>query len=260
MQYKDYYQIMGVERTASQDEIKRAYRKLARKFHPDVSKEANAEDKFKELGEAYEVLKDTEKRAAYDQLGSNWHTGQEFKPPPDWSETHHFKPENFSDADLGNFSDFFSQLFGRQGFNAAAGGQRYHGRSQDSVAKIHIDLEDSYHGTTRSVTLNSPVIDENGHLQLKERTLKIRIPKGIKTGQHIRLTGQGSSGYGNSPSGDLLLEIAFNRHPLYHINGTDIHVDIPVAPWEAALGAKIQVPTPGGPVDLKIPPQLQTRE
>lgn len=254
MQYKDYYKIMGLPRDASQDEIKRAYRKLARKFHPDVSKEKDAEAKFKELGEAYEVLKDPKKREAYDKLGSNWKAGEDFRPPPNWEQSFEFK----TGGDAGVFSDFFEQLFGRAGFRQAgrgAGPQHgFQARGQDSHAKIYIDLEDSFHGASRSVSLNAQVLDRQGNMQLKQRSLNIKIPKGVKPGQHIRLSGQGEPGFGGGKPGDLLLEIAFNNHPLYRVSDTDIYLDLPVAPWEAALGAKIKVPTPEGPVDLKIPP------
>jgi curved DNA-binding protein len=255
MEYKDYYKIMGLAREASQDDIKRSYRKLARKYHPDVSKEADAEAKFKELGEAYEVLKDPEKRAAYDQLGANWKAGQDFRPPPNWAEGFEFSGGGFTSGDTGAFSDFFEQLFGRAGFNSASrphrGGQV---RGQDSHAKIHIDLEDSFLGATRGITLSAPEMDAQGHVQVKHRTLNIKIPKGIKEGQHIRLSGQGHPGEGGGKTGDLFLEIAFNKHPFYRVSEADIYLDLPVAPWEAALGAKVKVPTPEGSVDLKIPP------
>jgi len=253
MQYKDYYKIMGLSRTATQEEIKRAYRKLARKYHPDVSKEKDAEAKFKELGEAYEVLKDPQKRAAYDRLGSNWKAGEDFRPPPNWDEGFEFKGGGFSGCDAGAFSDFFEQLFGRAGFRPS--GREQHGshlRGQDSHAKIYIDLEDSIHGSTRNISLSTPEMDAQGYVKVKHRSLNIKIPKGIKPGQHIRLSGQGDAGSGGK-AGDLLLEIAFNSHPLYRLSDTDIYLDLPVTPWEAALGAKIEVPTPEGSVDLKIP-------
>ena len=255
MQYKDYYKIMGLSRNATQDEIKRAYRKLARKYHPDVSKERDAEAKFKELGEAYEVLKDPQKRVAYDKLGSNWKAGEEFKPPPNWDEGFEFKGGGFTAGDAGAFSDFFAQLFGRAGFRPTDKGARgFHARGQDSHAKIYIDLEDSLHGTTRNISLSTPEIDAQGYVQVKHRSLNIKIPKGIKPGQHIRLAGQGDPGTGGGKAGDLLLEIAFNTHPLYRVSESDIYLDLPVTPWEAALGAKIKVPTPEKIVDLKIPP------
>ncbi|MDP1774796.1 MAG: DnaJ C-terminal domain-containing protein [Methylobacter sp.] len=257
MQYKDYYKIMGLSRTATQAEVKRAYRKLARKYHPDVSKEKDAEAKFKELGEAYEVLQDPEKRAAYDRLGSNWKAGDDFRPPPNWDEGFEFKG-GVTGAGGGVFSDFFGQLFGRDGFRPAD--QVPHGfrvRGQNSHAKIYIDLEDSIRGATRSISLSTPEMDAQGHVQLKHRSLNIKIPKGIKPGQHIRLTGQGDPGLGDGKAGDLLLEIAFNNHPLYRFSDTDIYLDLPVTPWEARLGARIKVPTPAGIVDLKIPPHSE---
>lgn len=255
MQYKDYYKIMGLSRDSTQDEVKRAYRKLARKYHPDVSKERDAEAKFKELGEAYEVLKDPQKRAAYDKLGSSWKAGEEFRPPPNWDEGFEFKGGGFTDTDAGAFSDFFEQLFGRAGFHAGGRGPRSaHARGQDSHAKIYIDLEDSFQGSTRNISLSTPAVDAHGYVQVKHRSLNIKIPKGIKPGQHIRLAGQGDPGPGGGAAGDLLLEIAFNKHPLYRVSETDIYLDLPVTPWEAALGAKIKAPTPEGNIDLKIPP------
>jgi curved DNA-binding protein len=255
MQYKDYYKIMGLSRDVGKDDIKRAYRKLARKYHPDVSKETDAEAKFKELGEAYEVLKDPEKRAAYDQLGADWKAGQDFRPPPNWNEGFEFKGGGFTGCDSGAFSDFFEQLFGRSGYQPGYKEQYgAHSRGQDSHAKIYIDLEDSFHESTRNISLSTPEMNAQGQVQVKHRSLNIKIPKGIKAGQHIRLAGQGSSGAGSGQSGDLILEIAFNNHPLYQVSGTDVYLDLPVTPWEAALGAKINVPTPVGSVDLKIPP------
>jgi curved DNA-binding protein len=256
MQYKDYYQVMGLARDASQDEVKRAYRKLARKYHPDVSKEHDSEAKFKELGEAYEVLKDPEKRAAYDQLGANWKSGQEFRPPPNWDEGFEFKGGGFTGGDAGGFSEFFEQLFGRAGFQTAGTGRHYgeHLRGQDSHAKIHIDLEDCYHGATRTISLSTPEMNAQGHIHVKHRSLNVKIPKGVKPGQHIKLAGQGNPALGNGQAGDLFLEIAFNDHSLYRVSEADVYLDLPVTPWEAALGAKIKVPTPEGKVDLKIPP------
>jgi len=255
MEYKDYYKIMGVSRSATQDEIKRAYRKLARKYHPDVSKEKDAEAKFKELGEAYEVLQDPEKRAAYDRLGANWKAGEDFRPPPNWDEGFEFRGGGFPGGGAGVFSDFFEQLFGRGGFRPSEQSARgFQTRGQDAHAKIYIDLEDSIRGTTRNITLSAPEMDARGHVQVKQRSLNIKIPKGIKPGQHIRLSGQGDPGSGGGKAGDLLLEIAFNPHRLYRISDADIYLDLPVTPWEAALGAKIKVPTPDGNVDLTIPP------
>ena len=253
MEFKDYYTFMGVSRDATQDEIKRAYRKLARKYHPDVSKETDAEARFKEIGEAYEVLKDPEKRAAYDQLGTRWHTGQEFKPPPDWDTNFAFGGGGFTDSDTAGFSDFFESLFGHAGpwRHERSADLRMHG--QDHHAKILIDLEDAFHGATRTITLRVPEVTPDGHVRTREHSLKVQIPKGIKQGQRIRLAKQGALVMGGGPPGDLYLEIEFKRHRLLHADGRDIYLDLPVAPWEAALGATIAVPTLGGTVDMKIP-------
>ncbi len=258
MEFKDYYEIMGVSRDATQDEIKRAYRKLARKYHPDVSKEPDAEQRFKEIGEAYEVLKDPEKRAAYDQLGANWQAGQDFRPPPDWDQGFEFHGGGFTGADAEQFSDFFESLFGR-----ARGGRRYTYstgtgggfdlRGEDTYARVLIDLEDAYQGATRTLTLKHTELGPDGRPQLRERTLNVRIPKGVKEGQHIRLARQGSPGIGKGEPGDLYLEVAFRPHPFYRVEGKDVYIELPVAPWEAALGAKVKVPTPSGTVDLKVP-------
>ncbi len=255
MDFRDYYSIMGVERGASQDEIKRAYRKLARKFHPDVSKEADAETRFKEVGEAYAVLKDPEKRAAYDQLGENWKAGQDFHAPPDWNEGFEFSGGGYTGDDTSAYSDFFESLFGQR-FSSAQADRRYagfHAHGEDHHAKVLIDLEDAYHGATRSITLRTPELDSGGHLTTKQRTLKVKIPKGVKQGQNIRLSGQGSPGQGEGRAGDLYLEIEFNPHGMYRVEGRDVYLDLPVTPWEAALGATIKAPTPVGLVDLKIP-------
>ena len=254
MDFKDYYKIMGVEKDASQDEIKRAYRKLARKYHPDVSKEADAEIRFKEVGEAYEALKDPEKRAAYDQLGSNYKAGQDFHPPPDWDAGFEFNGGGYTRGDASDYSDFFESLFGR-GFGSAQSRQQHSGfnaRGEDHHAKVVIDLEDAYQGATRGITLQSPEMDNTGHVINKQRTLNVKIPKGVKQGQRIRLTGQGSAGMGNAPAGDLYLEIQFKPHSIYKVDGHDVYLDFPLTPWEAALGATVKVPTPNGLVDLKI--------
>jgi len=253
MEFKDYYKIMGVARDATQDEIKRAYRKLARKYHPDVSKEADAEARFKELGEAHEVLKDAEKRAAYDQLGANYKGGQEFRPPPDWNTGFEFSGGGFTGGDAADYSDFFASLFGRDFRAGGAGRASPHAKGEDHHAKVLIDLEDTYHGATRTITLRVPAVDVQGHVITRERVLNITIPKGIRAGQHIRLSGQGSAGSGEGQAGDLYLEVEFRAHPLYRVDGRDLYLDLPVAPWEAALGAIVKVPTLGGIVELKIP-------
>lgn len=253
MEFKDYYQILGVERQASQDEIKRAYRKLARKYHPDVSKQADAEARFKELVEAYEVLKDPEKRVAYDELGANWQAGQEFRPPPDWDAGFEFHGGGFTESDASAFSEFFSSLFG-QGFSGGERSTQFGARGEDHHAKVLIDLEDAFHGGTKHVTLRVPQVDAQGRVGTRERTLKVKIPRGIKGGQRIRLAGQGAPGFGGGEPGDLYLEVEFRSHPIYRVEGRNLYVDLPVAPWEAALGSTIKAPTPGGLVDLKIPP------
>ena len=263
MEYKDYYKIMGVKRDATQDEIRRAYRKLARKYHPDVSKEADAEARFKELGEANEVLKDPEKRAAYDQLGSQWKAGQEFRPPPDWQGGFEFR--DFRGGDFGgrpgagDFSDFFESLFGGAGRRAAGArtARDFRVRGEDHHARVVIGLEDSYNGASRSITLQMPEVDSQGRARARPRTLNVRIPKGIRQGQQIRLSGQGGAGFGGGEAGDLYLDVEFDPQGRYRVEGADVYVDLPVAPWEAALGATVQVPTPAGTVDLKIPPHSQ---
>ena len=251
MKFKDYYEVFGVPRDATQDDIKRAYRKLARKFHPDVSKDSDADVRFKELGEAYAVLKDPEKRAAYDQVGSQWKAGQDFQPPPGWDAGFEFSGRDFGSGDDPAHSDFFEALFGHQ----ARGRQRpgMHARGRDHHAKVLIDLEDAYHGAQRSISLRMPVPDEHGRIVLRERKLDVRIPKGIRAGQHLRLAGQGEPGVGEGPPGDLFLEIEFKLHALFRVVGPDVYLDLPLAPWEAALGCSLTVPTPEGSVQLTIP-------
>lgn len=263
MEYKDYYKIMGVERTASADDIKRAYRKLAREFHPDRNKAKGAEDRFKEINEAHEVLSDAKKRKAYDQLGANWRAGERFAPPPGWNFDMG-QPGGFGGArrprppgtgagpdagEFGGFSDFFSSLFGAGlggGFEDAGGhfggdlGGGFAGAQggRNQKARLTITLEDSYNGSTRTVTIG-------------KRSLNVQIPKGITTGQSIRLAGQGTKG------GDLMLEVEMAPHDRFSLNGRDISVTVPISPWEAALGGKVPVPTLGGTVELTIPGESQ---
>ena len=255
MDYKDYYKIVGVERDASQQDIKRAYKKLARKYHPDVSKENDAEARFKTLGEAYAVLKDPQKRAAYDELGSNWEAGQEFRPPPDWGSGFEFSGSRMQPGAGGAYSDFFESLFGHgMGPQTNAGARHgFHSRGEDHHAKVLIDLEDAYNGASRAISLRNPELDSSGHVISNERTLNVKIPKGVQRGQKIRLAGQGSAGHGNGKAGDLYLEIDFRPHRFYRPDGKDVYIDLPLTPWEAALGATVKVPTPDGPVDMKIP-------
>ncbi|MBK5970498.1 MULTISPECIES: DnaJ C-terminal domain-containing protein [Thiorhodovibrio] len=266
MEYKDYYKILGVPRDASKDQIKSAYRKMARKYHPDVSKEQEAEKRFKEVNEANEVLKDREKRAAYDALGNNWRAGQEFRPPPGGFRggpggfesgfgggTGGFKRE-FSPEDIDQFSDFFSSIFG-SGFRRERPQQRQRGMDQNT--RIQISLEDAYQGTTKQIRLEDPRMRAEGGAD-SSRTLNVRIPAGVTQGQQIRLAGQGAAGPGGS--GDLFLEVDFAPHAIYRAEGKDIHLTLPMAPWEAALGATVQVPTLGGPVSLRIPAGSQSNQ
>jgi curved DNA-binding protein len=251
MEYKDYYEILGVNRDATEKEIKRSYQKLARKYHPDVSQQPDAEERFKEIGEAYNVLKDAEKRAAYDQLGNNWQQGQEFRPPPDWTAGFEFRGDG-AGMDSGGFSDFFETLFGH-GFGGPPRGTGLRGRGEDHHAKVLIDIDDTYKGAMRTISLQTPEVNEQGHLRMRSRSLNVRIPTGVKPGQHVRLAGQGAPGLGGGPSGDLYLEISFRPHAFYRIEGRDVHLRLPVTPWEAALGATVKTPTPAGAVELSIP-------
>jgi len=263
MKYKDYYQLLGVTRTATPEEIKRAYRRCARKYHPDVSKEPNAEERFKEVQEAYEVLKDPKKRDAYDHLGENWKTGQEFRPPPEWGNRFEFGTGGFSGSPFG-FSDFFETLFGG-GFQNGAGlhsrGTRTGSgmRGQDQRAKIRITLEEAYRGTERSIHVEgASAIGAGGRISAANRQLKVKIPPGVTQGQQIRLAGQGQASPMYGPKGDLYLTVEFLPHPLFRPEGKDLYLELPITPWEAALGATIKVPTLGGNVDLKIPADAQS--
>ena len=263
MKFKDYYETLGVVRTATADDIKKAFRKLARKYHPDVSKEADAEARMKDVNEAYAVLSDTEKRAAYDQLGANYQSGQDFRPPPDWDAGFEFSGHQFSPHEAAQFSDFFSELFGgmaggqgRRSFHARGGDFRAQGEGHH--ARILLDIEDAFHGATRQVSLRAPRVDAQGRVALDTRTLNVRIPKGVREGQVIRLAGQGAPGLGGGTAGDLMLEVSFKPHPRLRAEGRDLHLALPVAPWEAALGAVVAVDLPGGPVKVRIPEGAQS--
>lgn len=258
MKYLDYYEILGVDRTATPDEIRKAFRRLARKYHPDVSKEADAEARMKEVNEAYAVLSDPEKRAAYDRLGQSYHAGDDFRPPPDWGGDFSFSAHGFSPREAQEFSDFFSQLFGGLGgFGHRAGGpRRTHG--EDHRAQVLLDIDDAYTGATRQLGLRLPRIDAHGRVHYATRTLNVKIPAGVREGQIIRLAGQGEPHPAGGPAGDLLLEVRFRPHPRLRADGRDVHMTLPVAPWEAALGAVIQTELPGSTLKVRIPEGAQS--
>jgi curved DNA-binding protein len=256
MQFRDYYQILGVARDETAENIKKAFRKLARKYHPDVSKEPDAESRMKELNEAYTVLSDPEKRAAYDQLGRGYQPGQEFRPPPDWDAGFEFSGAGFSPHETADFSDFFAELFGRMGGGHGAAHARqgnFRAGGEDHHAKVMLDLEDSFTGATRQISLRVPQVDAQGHVQLTTRTLNVKIPRGVHEGQVIRLAGQGAPGIGGAAAGDLLLEVHFSSHARFRPDGRNLHVVLPVAPWEAALGAVVTLQLPDGDIKVRIP-------
>ncbi len=254
MKFKDYYEVLGVDRKATAEDIKRAYRKLARKYHPDVSKESDAEARFKEVGEAYETLKDPEKRAAYDQLGQGYAHGQDFRPPPGWDGSQGYG-QGFDSSEA--FSDFFEEIFGggrrpAGGFSSGRRSARMDG--EDVTARITVALEDAFAGAKRQISFDTSEVGADGRPRRKQKTLNVRIPKGVKAGQRIRLEGQGGPGYGEGARpGDLYLQIDFAPHPLFEVDGSNIRSRLELAPWEAVLGTTVSVPTLGGTVDLKIP-------
>jgi DnaJ-class molecular chaperone len=278
VQFRDYYEVLGVPKTATEDEIKTAYRKLARKYHPDVNPgDKSAEEKFKEINEAYEVLSDADKRKRYDQLGQNWKAGQDFRPPPEWEGAH------VEYGDLGDlfgrgrgqsgFSDFFESLFG--GRRGARGGAGFAMRGQDIEAEIPLTLEEAHRGVKRSITLQSvetcadckgsgvkngktcPTCRGAGVIP-RPKSLEVTIPAGVRDGSVIRLAGQGEPGTNGASTGDLLLHVRIRPHRLFAIAGEDdVQIELPVAPWEAALGAKVMAPTLDGPVEMKIPAGAQ---
>ena len=253
MKYKDYYKILGLERGANADEIKTAYRRLARKYHPDVSKEKDAEEKFKEMSEAYETLKDPEKRAAYDQLGTH-RPGQEFRPPPEWGaqfgEGFGQGAGGFEDIDL---SDLFAGLAGR---HAHAGGRRAERPlpGSDYEAVVRISFEQAFHGTEVDLELSALEWDPDGGVRRVPHRVRTRIPRGVTNGEKLRVPGKGGKGVKGGPDGDLYLDIEVADHPLYRVAGNDLYVDLPLAPWEAVLGTSVELPTPAGSVTLKVPP------
>jgi curved DNA-binding protein len=271
VKFRDYYEVLGVPRTGTQDEIQRSYRKLARKYHPDVNKAKDAEDKFKEINEAYEVLKDPEKRQKYDQLGPNWKAGQEFRPPPGWDVHFDFGSggggqSEFQWGGTGGFSDFFETIFGGQRFRDAhrsgAGrpgqGPIWAQAGSDQEAVLRISLEKAFLGATEPIKLQMQSATPEGQLSVQEKNYEVKIPAGIMSGQKIRLTGQGGQGTGGGPRGDLYLKVEIDPHPVYRMSGRDLTMDLPVAPWEAVLGAEVRLMTLAGEVTLKVPPGTQS--
>lgn len=270
MKFRDYYETLGVAREATADDIKKAYRRLARKYHPDVSKEPDAEARMKEINEANAVLSDPEKRAAYDQVGKGFQPGQDFRPPPDWDAGFEYSGAGMGPGEAAGFSDFFAELFGRMRAGGGAGGGARggrHGHSHDGMfrsrgedhhAKVLLDLEDTFSGATRQISLSAPRVDAEGRMQMETRTLSVKIPQGVAEGQIIRLAGQGAPGMGGAPAGDLLLEVHFRPHERLRAEGRDLHLTLRLAPWEAALGAVLPVDVPGGPVKVRIPAGAQS--
>ena len=283
VKYQDYYETLGVSRGASQEEIQSAYRKLARKYHPDVNKGKDAEERFKQINEAHEVLEDPEKRKRYDALGENWRAGQDFTPPPGWesfggassrgkgyrfdfdfNDLGGFGTSGFGSG-LGGFSDFFEMLFGEGlgGFGAgrktgARGSSGGSGRGEDSEVEINVSLEEAYRGGKKSISLERMEPDELGQMRRSTRTLEVAIPAGIGDGQRLRLKGQGGRGVSGGPAGDLYLRVRIAPHPLFRLKGRDLEVEVPLTPWEAALGARIEVPIVGGTATLSLPAGTQS--
>ncbi len=268
MQFKDYYAVFGVARDATADDIKKAFRKLARKYHPDVSKEADAAARMSEINEANAVLSDPERRAAYDAIGQGHQAGERFTPPPDWDAGFEFRGRGDEGMDAGEYSDFFAELFGRMGQGArrqaragphAAGGASFRAAGEDHHAKILLDIEDAWRGAQRRLSLRLPQVDAQGRVHLAERTLDVHIPAGVKAGQLIRLAGQGGPGLGGAAAGDLLLEVQFKPHPRYRVDGADLVTELAVAPWEAALGAVVPVALPdGSSLKVRVPAGAQS--
>ena len=266
MEFKDYYQILGVDKNASADDIKKAYRKLARKYHPDVSKEADAAQRMAEINEAKTVLSDPEKRKAYDQLGANYAQGMgadgSYQPPPNWDADFSFTDAaggfaGFGAGHAGSYSDFFENLFGsgaraRRAQHSAAGGAAVRGEDQRAV--IELELADVYRGVERTLTLQAHKINAQGQIVPEQRTLQVKIPKGVYEGQMIRLAGQGGSGYGGGAAGDLLLQVRIRPDARWRVEGKDVYQRLRLAPWEAALGGAVQIQTvDGAAVEVAVP-------
>lgn len=273
MEYRDYYKLLGVSRSASKDDISKAFKKLARKYHPDLNpNNKDAEAKFKEINEAYEVLKDEKKRKLYDQFGSNWEHGQNFQPPPGY-ENMNFGGGGFGGGGGAGFSDFFETIFGgagpggdfRGGFSqggfhqtgfGGGGYQQRPRRGADSEASYELTLEEAYRGGKKSITLQEQTAGPEGIPRMTTKTLEVNVPPGIKDGQKIRLAGQGNPGMSGGAKGDLYLKIRLVRHHMFKVSDADVILDLPLAPWEAALGATLRIPTLDGAVEMKIPPGM----
>ena len=271
MDYKDYYKLLGVGHDASQEEISKAFKKLARKCHPDLNPgDCKAESNFKDINEAYEVLRDPEKRKLYDQLGPNWKDGQNFQPPPGYENVRYHFGGGGPQGDMGGFSDFFQTIFGGSGgmggFGGGSGfgagpGQGYRrrpSRGTDVEALLELTLEEAYHGGSKAITLQEQAQSPDGRPYLKPKTLSVTIPAGVRDGAKIRLAGQGSQGAGGGPAGDLYLKVAIRPHSRFKLEDVNVLVDVALAPWEAVLGATVRVPTLDGEIDLNIPPGISS--
>ena len=259
MKFRDYYEILGVQRDASQEEIQKTYRKLARKYHPDVNKASDADKRFKEINEAYEVLRDPEKRKKYDALGPNWKNGQDFSPPPGGGGGFHFEGQDGA----GSFSDFFEAIFGQAGGFGSMGGNPFQGRSmrrrgKDLESRIELTLEEIAAGGKKQVTFDVLERGADGRAHRTRKTLDVKIPRGVTEGSRIRLAGQGEKGSGGAPDGALLLEVHIKKDPCFGVEGQDLRTTVDITPWDAALGASVQVPVLGGSVTMKIPPGTQS--
>ena len=277
VEFQDYYQTLGVSRDATDQEIQKAFRGLARKYHPDINKEAGAEDKSKEINEAYEVLGDSEKRKRYDTLGANWKAGEQFQPPPGWENLFSGFAANgagFSSGQMGSgFSDFFDMLFGGagsagmgggmgpMGFDASSmfSGPRQTGRNGETIeATLECSIEELINPVKRRISFQVREVDPQGRAELKQKSYEVAIPKGVSDGGCIRLAGQGGKGAGGGKDGDLLLRIKLRKHPRYRVDGHNLILPVPIAPWEAALGASVAVKTPTGEISLKVPSGSQS--
>lgn len=257
MKFKDYYEVLGVGRSVTAEEIRKRYRQLARKYHPDVSREPDAEERMKDVNEAYAVLSDAERRAAYDRLGQSYRSGEDFQPPPDWGSGFEFSGSGFTPGGAAEFSDFFAQLFGRMGRSRPHRGFSH--RGEDHHARVLIDLDDAWAGGVRQLSLRVPQVSADGRVALTTRTLNVKIPPGVHEGQLIRLSGQGAPGDSGAPAGDLYLEVHFAPHPRFRVDGRDLRMTLPLAPWEAALGATVNIALPAGQqVNARIPAGAQS--